>query len=68
MWLNKVILLVLVHERVILINSSFSLSLCLKPTVAAEAQLNEEFEMQKISEYTDPENWVHHIPYILPQV
>ncbi|CAI8048346.1 Radial spoke head protein 6 homolog A [Geodia barretti] len=23
--------------------------------------------MQKISEYTDPENWVHHIPYILPQ-
>ena len=24
--------------------------------------------MQKISEYTDPENWVHHKPYILPQV
>lgn len=30
--------------------------------------MNEEFEMQKISEYVDPENWVHHIPYILPQV
>ena len=37
-------------------------------TVAAEAQLNEEFEMQKTAEYVDPENWTHHIPYILPQV
>ena len=46
----------------------YIVSLMYFPAVAAEAQLNEEFEMQKISEYTDPENWVHHIPYILPQV
>ena len=35
---------------------------------SGEIELNAEFEPLKISEFVDLSNWVHHIPYILPQV
>ena len=30
-------------------------------------EVNKEFE-PKISEFAEDSNWVHHVPYILPQV
>ena len=38
------------------------------PPGPVEIELNAEFEAPKISEFVDISNWVHHVPYILPQV
>lgn len=41
---------------------------CSCPAGPGVIELNPEFEVTKISEYLDISNWVHHVPYILPQV